>query len=238
MFTTLFPSTATTLGACMLLIMPQHVMQESMPCRRTLLQRHQTRESTALPRQQMRYAFTTYSCMLRERGMWGSRMRGSKMLPRRQTCLSSFTHAGCGVKPLRRFGGAGTGAENGICKGSSKALISQDHTHLKNGSDVPPEAQLQYLKSGIFAQALIHNKFVFTLPKGVRGDATDLQVMASHAYSYKKFWYVDCDIVSFKVLREPTLIQMPVVRGDSLTTKHKHNLCDLFNTVSSNLPRW
>ena len=58
--------------------------------------------------------------------------------------------------------------------------------------------------------------------------------MASHAYSYKKFWYVDCEIVSPKVPNNPKLIQMPVVRGDSPTTKHKHNLRDLFNRIFSN----
>ena len=69
------------------------------------------------------------------------------------------------------------------------------------------------------------------LPKDVRGDATDLRVMASHAYSYKKLWYVDCEIVSPKAMRGSTLTQMPVVRGDSPTTKHKH---DLLNRIYSN----
>jgi hypothetical protein len=58
--------------------------------------------------------------------------------------------------------------------------------------------------------------------------------MASHAYSYKKFWYVDCEIVSPKVPNNPKIIQMPVVRGDSPTTKHKHNLRELFNRIHSN----
>ena len=39
-----------------------------------------------------------------------------------------------------------------------------------------------------------------------------LRVMASHAYSYKKFWYVDCVIVSPKVPSNPKITQMPVVR--------------------------
>jgi hypothetical protein len=80
----------------------------------------------------------------------------------------------------------------------------------------------------------VHNKFVFTLPKDVRGDETDLRVIASHASSYKKFWYVDCEIVSPEAMRGSTLIPMPVVRGDSHTTKHKHNLHDLFNRIYSN----
>ena len=50
----------------------------------------------------------------------------------------------------------------------------------------------------------------------------------------KKFWHVDCEIVSPKVPNNPKLIQMPVVRGDSPTTKHKHNLRNLFNRIYSN----
>ena len=58
--------------------------------------------------------------------------------------------------------------------------------------------------------------------------------MASHAYSYKKFWYVDCEIVSPKAMRGSTLIQMPVLHGDSPTTKHRYNLSDSFNRIYSN----
>ena len=110
----------------------------------------------------------------------------------------------------------------------------KEHKRLKHGKDVPPDAQLQYLKPGIFAQALVHNKFVFTLPKDVRGDEADLQVLASHAYSSKKFWYVDCKILSPEVPEEEKIIQMPVVRGNTPTTNHKHNLRDLFNRIYQN----
>ena len=110
----------------------------------------------------------------------------------------------------------------------------KEHKRLKHGKDVPPDAQLQYLKPGIFAQALVHNKFVFTLPKDVRGDEADLQVLASHAYSSKKFWYVDCKILSPEVPEEEKTIQMPVVRGNTPTTNHKHNLRDLFNRIYQN----
>ena len=139
------------------------------------------------------------------------------------------------------FAGPGEQArvqEKESAKTPPQHLSLKDHRYFKHGRDVPVEAQLQYLKPGIFAQALVHNKFVFTLPKDVRGDETDLRVMASHAYSYKKFWYVDCEIVSPKVPNNPKLIQMPVVRGDSSTTKHKHNLRDLFNRIYVILPRW
>ena len=72
--------------------------------------------------------------------------------------------------------------ERESAKAPPQHLSLNDHKQFKHGRDVPPEAQLQYLKPGIFAQALVHNKFVFTLPKDVRGDATYLRVMASHAY--------------------------------------------------------
>ena len=115
-----------------------------------------------------------------------------------------------------------------------KCLSLKEHKRLKHGRDVPPEAQLQYLKPNIFAQALAHHKFVFTLPKDVRGDKEDLQVMATHAYSLYKFWYVDFQILSPKSLREQKPIQLPVVRGDSPTTNHKDNLRDLFNRIFQN----
>ena len=105
---------------------------------------------------------------------------------------------------------------------------------LFQGPQLRSEGQLQYLKPGIFAQALVHNKFVFTLPKDVRGDKADLQVLASHAYSSKKFWYVDCKILSPEVPEDEKIIQMPVVRGNTPTTNHKHNLRDLFNRIYQN----
>ena len=107
-------------------------------------------------------------------------------------------------------------------------LSLKDHKAFKHGRDVPSSAQLQYLKPGILAQALVHHKFVFTLPKDVRNDTTDLQIMAVHAYSYKKFWYVDWKVISPDNSRDQTLIQIPVTRGKTPTTDHKDNLLDLF----------
>jgi len=100
--------------------------------------------------------------------------------------------------------------EAGSAKVLPQHLSLQDHKNLKHGRDVPPEAQLQYLKPAILAQALVHHKFVFTIPKDVRGDKVDLQVMASHTYSSKKFWYVDCKILSPEVPEDEKIIQMPV----------------------------
>ena len=83
------------------------------------------------------------------------------------------THA---VKPgpLTDSGEQAQLQEKESVKAPAKHLSLKDHKHFKHGRDVPPEAQLQYLKPGIFAQAQVHHKFVFTLPKDVRGDETDL----------------------------------------------------------------
>jgi hypothetical protein len=96
---------------------------------------------------------------------------------------------------------------------------------------VPPAAQLQYFKPQLIAQALAHHKFVFTLPKSVRNDPQDLQVMVTKAISIKGTWYVECDIVSPKELRELTPIQLPVVRGKTPTTNRKDNVQDLFSKI-------
>ena len=110
-------------------------------------------------------------------------------------------------------------------------LSPQEHKRFKHGREVPPAAQLQYLKPQLLAQALVHHKFVFTLPKRVRNDPEDLQVMVTKANSIKGFWYVECDIISPKHLRESALIQLPVVRGNTPSTDHKDNVRDLFNNI-------
>jgi hypothetical protein len=108
-------------------------------------------------------------------------------------------------------------------------LSPQEHTRFKHGTEVPPAAQLQYLKPQLIAKALAHQKFVFTLPKSVRNNSHDLQVMVTKAISIKGTWYVECDIVSPKELRESTPIQLPVVRGKTPHTNHKDNVQDLFS---------
>ncbi len=85
----------------------------------------------------------------------------------------------------------------------------QEHKRFKLGREVPPAAQLQYLKLQLLAHTLAHHKFVFTLPKRVRNDPNDLQVMVSKANSIKGFWYVECDIISPNQLCESALIQLP-----------------------------
>ena len=42
----------------------------------------------------------------------------------------------------------------------------KDYKRLKHGKDVPFDAELQYLKPQMLAQALLHHKFVMDLPDG------------------------------------------------------------------------
>jgi hypothetical protein len=110
-------------------------------------------------------------------------------------------------------------------------LSPQEHKRFKHGREVPSAAQLQYLKPQLIAQALAHHKFVFTLSKSVRNDSQDLPVMVTKANSIKGTWYVECDIVSPKELRESMPIQFPVVREKTPTTNHKDNVQDLFSYI-------
>jgi hypothetical protein len=108
-------------------------------------------------------------------------------------------------------------------------LSPQEHKHFKHGREVPPAAQLLYLKPQLIAQALAHHKFDFTLPKSVRNDSQGLQVTVTKANSIEGTCYVECDIVSPKELRESMPIQLPVVRRKTLTTNHKDNVQDFFS---------
>jgi hypothetical protein len=110
-------------------------------------------------------------------------------------------------------------------------LSPKEHKRFKHCREVPPAAQLQYLKLQLLAQALAHHKFVFTLPKRVRNDPEDLQVMVTKVYNIKGFWYVECDIMSPKQLRESALIQLPLVRGNTPSTDHKDNVRDRFISI-------
>jgi len=63
------------------------------------------------------------------------------------------------------------GNTNGVCVPLLEAFVKR----FKHGREVLPAAQLQYLKPQLLAQALAHEKFVFTLPNRVRNDPEDLQ---------------------------------------------------------------
>jgi hypothetical protein len=49
-----------------------------------------------------------------------------------------------------------------------KVLLGpKDYKRLKHGKDVPFDAELQYLKPQLLAQALVHHKFVMDLPDSI-----------------------------------------------------------------------
>ena len=82
-------------------------------------------------------------------------------------------------------------------------LGPKDYKRLKHGKDAPFDADLQYLKLQLLAQALVHHKFVMDLPDGIwidekTGKTAACCVMAVKAYSRTQanFWYVDFTIIS------------------------------------------
>ena len=49
-----------------------------------------------------------------------------------------------------------------------KVLLGpKDYKRLKHGKDAPFDAELQYLKPQLLAQALVHHKFIMDLPDGI-----------------------------------------------------------------------
>ena len=51
----------------------------------------------------------------------------------------------------------------------------------------------------------------------------------------KGFWYVECDIISPKQLRESALIQLSVVRGNTPAADHKDIVRDLFIMILADI---
>jgi len=67
-------------------------------------------------------------------------------------------------------------------------LGPKDYKRFKNGKDAPFDAELQYLKPQLLAQALVHHKFVMDLPDGIwivekTVKTEPCRVMAVKAYS-------------------------------------------------------
>jgi hypothetical protein len=77
-----------------------------------------------------------------------------------------------------------------------KVLLGpKDYKRLKHGKDTPFDAELQYLKPQLLAQALVHHRFVMDLPDGIwidekTGKTAACRVMAVKAYSrtQARFW--------------------------------------------------
>jgi hypothetical protein len=117
-----------------------------------------------------------------------------------------------------------------------KVLLGpKDYKRLKHGKDAPFDAELQYLKPQLLAQALVHHKFVMDLPDGIwidekTGKTAPCRVMAVKAYSstQAKFWYVDFTIISHADCCD---LQLPVRRGTVKSVNHAMNLQDLFRQI-------
>jgi hypothetical protein len=117
-----------------------------------------------------------------------------------------------------------------------KVLLGpKDYKRLKHGKDAPFNAELQYLKPQLLAQALVHHKFVMDLPDGIwidekTGKTAPCRVMAVKAYSrtQAKFWYVDFTIISHA---DRCDLQLPVRRGTVKSVNHAMNLQDLFRQL-------
>ena len=116
-------------------------------------------------------------------------------------------------------------AKESPCVAQHKELLGpEDYKRLNYGKDVPFDAELQYLKPHMLAQALVHqelvlaqalvhmlaqalvhHKFVMDLPDGIWtdekiGKTAPCRIMALKAYSrtQAKFWYVD--FLSYHIL--------------------------------------
>ena len=117
-------------------------------------------------------------------------------------------------------------------------LGPKDYKRLKHGKGAPFDAELQYLKPQLLAQALVHHKFVMDLPDGIwidekTGKTAPCRVMAVKAYSrtQAKFWYVDFTIISHA---DRCDLQLPVRRGTVKSVNHAMNLQDLFRQLFNN----
>ena len=100
---------------------------------------------------------------------------------------------------------------------------------------MPYDAEIQYLKPQILAQALVHHRFTMDLPDGIwidenTGKSSPCRVMATKAYSrtQAKFWYVDFTVISHK---DRNVLQLPVKRGKTKSVDHAMNLEDLFRQL-------
>jgi hypothetical protein len=116
-------------------------------------------------------------------------------------------------------------------------LGPKDYKRLKHGKDAPFDAELQYLKPQLLAQALVHHKFVMDLPDGIwidekTGKTAPCRVMAVKAYSrtQARFWYVVFTIISHA---DRCDLQLPVRRGAVKSVNHAMNLRDLFRQLSN-----
>jgi hypothetical protein len=103
---------------------------------------------------------------------------------------------------------------------ASSKLILQDYKKFKHGKEVPQEAEIQYLKPHLLAQALVHHKHVMHMPHDLLDpnptNTVDFSMMASRAYSTKNTWYIEYEVTGPPEQKEKyagEVIQIPAVRG-------------------------
>ena len=103
---------------------------------------------------------------------------------------------------------------------------------------MPQEAEIQYLKPHLLAQALVHHKHVMHMPHDLLDpnptNTVDFIMMTSRAYSTKNTWYVEYEVTGPPEQKEKytgEVIQIPVVRGTVKSTNHKSNVLDLIKQM-------
>jgi hypothetical protein len=127
---------------------------------------------------------------------------------------------------------------DGEQQAASSKPMSQDYKKFKLGKDVPQEAEIQYLKQNLLAQALVHHKHVMLMPHHlldpIPTNTVDFIMLASRAYSTKNTWYIEYEVTGppeQKLKYAGEVIQMPAVRGTAKSTNNKSNVLDLIKQM-------
>jgi hypothetical protein len=107
---------------------------------------------------------------------------------------------------------------------SSKPML-QDYKKFKHGKEVPQEAEIQYLKQHLLAQALVHHKHVMRMPHDLLDpdptNTVDFIMLASRAYSTKNTWYVEYEVT------EP-----PGTKGEVLRRSNSNTCCSWYGQIN------
>ena len=81
---------------------------------------------------------------------------------------------------------------------ASSKLMLQDYKKFKHGKEVPQEAEIQYLKQHLLAQALLHHKHVMHMSHELLDpnptNTVAFIMMASRAYSTKNTCYIEYEV--------------------------------------------
>jgi hypothetical protein len=131
------------------------------------------------------------------RSQAASKLRASGELP----APSATSNAGEKVRELsvsNRVGSMIDDMLGGEQQAASSRLVLQDYKKFKHGKEVPQEAEIQYLKQHLLAQALVHHKHAIHMLHDLLDpnptNIADFIMMASRAYSTKNTWYVEYEV--------------------------------------------